>query len=275
MADTQTVEQQAALMGWVPKEQFRGDEANWVEAEAFVEKGKHVMPILHKNNERLLATVGGLNAELASLKAKIAEQSASMEDFRVFHEEATKAQVAAARREILDGLKAAKVDGDVDAEVAAQAQLSEFDSAQRVTKTVATVVPPKEAPVSDTISPEFKAWNAVNTWFGTDHIKTGMAQGVANKLRAEGNTKTGNAFLDDVTAGVDALFGGGSPRQDKVEGGGGAGGPRGSGPATYANLPAEARAICDKQAARFVGENKMFKDVKSWQTHYAKLYTGE
>ena len=52
-ADGQDVEQEARLLGWVPQEEFRGNKDNWETAEAFVERGQHLMPIRRQNNVRL------------------------------------------------------------------------------------------------------------------------------------------------------------------------------------------------------------------------------
>ena len=278
MSDGQTIEQQATLMGWMPKENFRGNPETWVDAESFVEKGKHVLPILHKNNERLLGQVGTLTTELNALRAKIASQEASMEDFKTFHAEATKAQVAAARKEILEGLKAAKTEGDVDAEIEYTAQLSQFDAAQKAPPAAPVEGSKPAVPQVTELAPAFKAWQADNPWFGTDHARSGAAQGIANQLRAQGDTSLGLEFLNKVAQGVNELFGphdSGTP-PSKVEsprGSDGAG--RDSGPVSYAKLPADARAVCDKQATRFVGPDKLFKTKAEWQSHYAKTYFGE
>ena len=45
---------EASAQGWVAKDDYRGNEADWVDAETFVRRGKEIMPILRKNNEKLL-----------------------------------------------------------------------------------------------------------------------------------------------------------------------------------------------------------------------------
>ena len=51
--------------------------------------------------------------------------------------------------------------------------------------------------------------------------------------------------------------------------GGGGGGPAGK---SYSDLPADAKAYCEKSAGRFVGPGKRYKDVDSWRKGYAKSY---
>src|ERR1035437_653917 len=124
-------EQEASLMGWMPKEQFKGDPAKWTSAEEFVDRGKHLMPILRKNNERLVGEIEGLKTQVNQLNASLSESSGAMKDLMKFHEKATKTQVAKARSDLLAELKEAKTEGDVDAEIEATSKLSEFDAAQK------------------------------------------------------------------------------------------------------------------------------------------------
>lgn len=270
MSDDNSVEAEARLMGWVPKEEFRGSEDIWVDADSFVEKGRHITPILRKNNERLLSELGAMKEQNAKLNTAVSELTESMEALKEFHAESTKAQVARARSDILAELKAAKEEGDIDREVAAQSDLSEFDAAGKAVKAPAK----KEESVTQTqeITPEFKIWNKENPWFGTDLAKTGMAQGIAQQMRNEGSALVGREFLDAVTEAVEAKLGGTKKKVDKVEGSRGGGGGGSSGGSSYADLPADARAACDKQASKFVGENKVYKTVKEWNAFYADQY---
>ena len=261
-------EQEATLMGWMPKEQFRGDPAKWTDAQEFVDRGKHLMPILRKNNERLVGEIEGLKTQVNQLNASLSESSGAMKDLMRFHEESTKAQVAKARADLLAELKEAKTDGDVDAEIEAQSKLSEFDAAQKAVVTPAK----KEEPKPEEVSPEVKQWNLENPWYGVDQERTGLALGVANKLRAQGSTLTGRPFLEAVATIVAERLGEGETRSptSKVEGGGRGANTRGG--TGYTGLPSDARAQCDKDAGKFVGPNKAFKDVKSWNAYFADQY---
>jgi len=52
------VEEEARAQGWVGKDEFRGSDDDWVDADTFVKRGKEIMPILRKNNEKLLKELG-------------------------------------------------------------------------------------------------------------------------------------------------------------------------------------------------------------------------
>ena len=269
------IEQEARELGHLPKEQFRGDPDKWVDAETFVERGKHIMPILKKNNEKLLGTVGQLQAEVGSLKQSIASMTESTKELIAFHEESTKAQVAKARETLLAEIKAARVDENVDAEVAAVGKLSEFDAAQKAVAKAEAPSTSTPTPTPEPVSPEVAAWMAENPWYGSDEIRTGMALGVAKQLRKNGDARMGSEFLAAVAEIVEDKLGEGdkSPASpaSKVESNRGSGGGR-SGRQDYASLPPDARAYCDKQAEKFVGPSKVFKTAKDWQAHYATEY---
>lgn len=44
---------EARQHGWVPKDEFKGDPARWVDAETFATRADEVMPLLRKTNEHL------------------------------------------------------------------------------------------------------------------------------------------------------------------------------------------------------------------------------
>ena len=74
------VEKEACLFGWVPKEEFRGSESDWVDADVFVKRGKEINPILRKNNELLMKKLDEKAKEIDSIKA-------SVEEFKKFQKE--------------------------------------------------------------------------------------------------------------------------------------------------------------------------------------------
>src|SRR5207245_9430006 len=138
----------------------------------------------------LLSELGAVKEQNAKLNTAVSELTESMEALKEFHAESTKAQVARARSDILAELKAAKEEGDIDREVAAQSDLSEFDAAGKAVKST-TKKDGEQVIQTQEITPEFKTWNKENPWFGTDLAKTGMAQGIAQQLRNEGSALVG------------------------------------------------------------------------------------
>lgn len=274
--DTQVdpaVEREAKTLGWVPKDRFRGASETWVDAAEFVERGRTILPIVRQNNRVL-------NDRVQNLETRLAEANDVIESLKEIGVSVAKDRIAAAKRELAAELKQARTDEDTDAEVEIQSKIAELATVEKETKTVKTTPAATKPP----LDPEFKAWLDDNPWFGKDKRKTGLAQGIVQELRSDhaNDGLTGRAFYDRVSEEVDAAFGasksakGGDadPPADKVEGSrGGAGGSSSKGRKfDYAALPAAAKTQCDKDATKFVGEKKAFKDVAAWRAEYSRLY---
>ena len=268
-----TPEQQekAGRLGWVPPDKFRGDASKYVDADAFLDRAEHVMPILKQNNDRLQEQIGGLTGEVSKLKELLAASQDSIKALNEFYTEETKRQAASARSKLLAELKAAKTAGDVDSEVEITDELAQLNAAETQAKNA-----PKEAkPAANATppqTPEFKAWNAENKWFGADKRRTALAVAIAEELRDKGDTRVNRAFLDEVSAEVERIVGvdnrGGS---DKVEGGRG-NARRVSGGHTFADLPQDAKDACHRDAKRLVGPGRAFKTMTDWEKRYVEVY---
>src|SRR5258708_7320220 len=77
----QEILDEAMAEGWRPEEEYNG-KAPWVDAETFVKRGREINPILKKNNDRLLAEIKALKAEVDSSKMsvkKLEEHNANIE----------------------------------------------------------------------------------------------------------------------------------------------------------------------------------------------------
>ena len=79
------IENRAKMQGWVPKEEFRGDQAKWISADEFVKRADHMMPILKSVNKRLEGQVSELNKKLSQTQDMIGKmvkiQGKYSEDF--------------------------------------------------------------------------------------------------------------------------------------------------------------------------------------------------
>lgn len=273
----ENLEVRAKEMGWVPKEEFKGDPEKWTDAAAFVENGDRVLPILRKNNQVLHGELTTVRGELNTMKAALENSAQVIEDLSTFHKEQLAEKVKETRKNLTAELVAARKDDDVDTEVKVQGELNRLDAAEAAEtvrreqedKTVERkVVNPAEDPV-------FQAWASDNPWFKSDKERRRYADAVARGLREEGDKTTGRAFLDKVTSETEAFFAkqGMNGSRGKAEGsngpserGGGGGGK------SYSDLPAEARAQCDKESAKFVGKSAKWPDMKSWQNYYTETY---
>ena len=123
-------ESEARSQGWVPQEEFRGKEDDWVDAETFVRRGKEIMPILRKNNEKLLK-------ELAEAKKAAEEAREAAKEFREFQKELTERKVKELSTQI-EQLKQAKREaissGDGDRVIAIDDAIDDIKEEQRAAK---------------------------------------------------------------------------------------------------------------------------------------------
>lgn len=290
MSDTDTsntpdtnFEAEALKMGWSPKEKFRGDASHWVDAKTYVERGRQFLPLLQANNRRLNEQLALSQEENKRLAGLVESTQASVEELKKFHREDTRAKLEDQKKALMGQLKQAKKDDDVDAEVELQDQISRVNTAlqqdaahkEKQEEGADKSGPAAKSSTADDPAmkdPAFLAWAERNSWFGKDRRQTLLANAIATDLATQPHRKYGVAFWDALDEALEeAGVGGAGNGASKVGGAGRGGASSGNGKA-YKDLPADARAVCDRQASTFVGEGKAFKDKAAWQQHYAEIY---
>ncbi len=269
----QELEKEARSMGWDPE--FKGEK--FITAAEFVEKGKSIMPILQKNNERLQNTIRQQEGKLGAMEHSLKAANAAIEALQASHDEDTRAQVEAARAALKDELAAASEAGDHKGVADATAKLVELGAAEDKAE-----VKPKgngkdqqQQQQQQELHPEVKDWMGSHSDFMSNQRKVALANVVAAELRSKGDTRVGKAFLDDVQQEVEETLAGGKKRggDGKVLEGAGGGDQRGAdSKKTYSDLPKEAKDACDSLAKKLVGPNRAHKDLASWRTSYVKQY---
>lgn len=290
MADEEVIDQvqevpaeliaEARDMGWRPKDEFKGDEAKWVDAKTFVERGEHVLPIVKATNARLRQDLASTNARLEEVSAALEASKESTDALERYHQEDVKQKVEKARAELKTQLVAAKKAGDVESEVNLTDELTRLNTAEISTEEELpkkTVTP--DAPRDYTKDPIFIAWKEDNPWFGTDRAKTAIATDVSAQLRASGDVSVGREFMDKVavaTAKEVARLGGGraTTKVESSKGGSTTDGGNGKGK-SYADLPADAKAACDSYTRDLVGPNRRYKTTDEWRKSYAEQHFKE
>lgn len=261
------IEQEALALGWVPQEQFRGDAAKWVDAETFVNRGKEIMPILRKNNEKLLGEVESLKGTIGTMQTSLNAATEAMAEFKQYHEDTAK---RAYQKAVAD-LKAQKVEALENGEhrkvVEIDDALRELDKeAPKAMQSGNKVAPPVQAQAPNPMQdPVFAQWESENRSWLVDPDKQAYANSIAQYLNATTKLR-GREFLDKVKDEVEKRYTTASPQ--KVEGG--ATQSRSSGRNSYSDLPADAKAACDRMGAKLVGDNKAYKSMEEWRKQYAK-----
>jgi hypothetical protein len=263
------IEKEALALGWVPQEQFRGDSAKWVDAETFVSRGKEIMPILRKNNEKLLGEVESLKGTIGTMQASLSAATEAMSEFKQYHEDTAKR----AYQKAVNDLKAQKVEAMENGEhrkvVEIDDALRELDKeAPKAMRSGNTETPaPAPAQVPNPMQdPVFAQWESENRSWLIDPDKQAYANSIAQYLNATSKMR-GREFLDKVKEEVEKRYSTNTPQ--KVEGGGAQ--PRTSG-RSYSDLPADAKAACDRMGSKLVGDSKAYKSVDEWRKQYVKDY---
>jgi len=252
------VRQEAESQGWVPKEKFRGNEADWVDADTFVKRGREILPILRKNNENLIK-------DLNATKEQLKEFRQAAEEFKQFQREAYERKASEYEKriqEIKESRAQAISDGDgqrVNAlDDALDLAKEEFKEAKQAVKDADTVKVPE--PTQAEVDPGLQAWLDRNTWFGEDRRMTAVVNGIGESLRLEFPLLKGQPFLDKLDEVLaeefPTKFGKKQSPSSRVESGSGRQSRGGSNAQSYDNLPVEAKAACD----RFVKQKLMTRE---------------
>ena len=238
-------EEQARKQGWVPQAEWKGEPEKWTDADTFVERGEKIAGIATKRNRKLEDEIDTLTAQMTELQTSNAE-------FGEFHTQ-TVAKMRKDRESAIQAMREEKATA-----------ISEGDGG-KVLKIEDDIKALEQQPVASGGSQN--DWARENTWYATDKTLKTFADGVANRLRQEGNTQEGKAFLDEVAKETKATFPDkfkNPKRTETVTTGGSQTDETGSAvDKTFEALPADAQAACD----RFV-KSGIFKSREAYVRTY-------
>jgi len=184
-APSPEIEAKAREIGWVPRDQWRGNPDVWRPADEYVRRGEEVLPIVRSNLEKERARVADLQAQLERSKTefddRLRRQAAMQQRMLEQQKHQIHQQYIAAKRE-------AAASGDLDRydnlDRGHAAALREFDAQH----TIDEPPPTPQAPIS-TPPPEVKAFFDKHAgWWGKDNALTEEAialHGVLLKTRRD------------------------------------------------------------------------------------------
>ncbi len=276
--------EEATTLGWVPKDKWKGKESDWSPADEFVEKGRHVLPILAENNKRLKGELLTRDQKIATLESAVANSEKAIAALEKHFTAATKAQVAQAKKDLIEQIKIARESGDVEGEFTLLEQLDSVkvdEKAATATQSKKEEAPSKKDDNSQFLTPEIIQWGKDNPWYETDKKMRKSMDRTCEDLRDEGETSTGVEFLEKarklMERRMDYFKDFDKTPGTKVEGGApGRGGSTGNSSKSFASLPADVKKACHEDNAVLVGPGKgQYKTVKDWEDAYAKMYYGE
>lgn len=248
------IEELAMETGWAPKDDWRGDEEAWVDAPAFIRQGReNLKSSLAKQDKQLEG--------MESLKGTVAEFKEHMEntDKRAY-DRAIK-DLKAKQREAVE-------EGDTEVYDSIQEEIEDIDKEVVASQPKKTEDRPPRDPVFDAWIPDNKWYNGKSNddVFLTGRANAEVAPTIATTFpEIVGTREYYDKISEQLRKDYPDRFGKSSrTRPAAVEGAGTGGGEKPSeGKKSYADLPQDAKEICD----RFIGEG-LVKDKDAYVSQY-------
>jgi hypothetical protein len=232
MSDT---EKRARAMGWVPKEDFRGDEDRWVDSDTFLDRGENIMPIL---KERLTK----FEQNNTALTDKLDKATKQLETFVTHHKQTYKRAYDNAFRDLDAKQREAVSAADTDA----------YDQLQQEKEDLQKEVEDmreQQAPAAAPESPAYGRWLDENSWYKTDTDRQLFVDALGANLQANQTYKTDEEFYAELTRRTKEAFPGRFENVQQVKpaavegGGGGVDADLTGAGKKWADVPPEAKEI--------------------------------
>lgn len=264
------VEAQARRMGWVPREDFRGDAEKWRPARDFLDRGMNLLPVLQQQYR-------ALDGRYATMQAQLRDSQKALADLTERTRRADERAYQRAVRDIESRRQAAVASGDTTAFAAAERELQDLrDTAPSPVAWAEGGAPPASpspAPVErvEAMPNEIMDFVQANPWFSSNAEARQDAIAIQSAVDRQHPGLSLAERLEITRRKVrqlhPALFENkrreAPPPVSPSRGEGGRGGnPRG-----FEALPAEARREYDRYARALSGKGKpLTKD--EWAGYY-------
>jgi len=244
VSEERNYEEEARVQGWRPKEEFKGPEEKWTDAQTFVEKGEKITGILKSRLDRQdqqIAELRSANKDFGEYQQQLRESDRKKAQARIAELEAKRAEAVTAG----DGQEFTRTDQEI----------------QRERDNLSAPPPPNNESSIEA------AWAGQNTWYGRDQALTAFADGVSGMVEAEGYN--GQARLDEIARRTKATFpdsfeNPNKSRANGVEQGGQI--ETGNEKAhTYENLQPEDKAACDRFVANGITTQEDYVKNYEWE----------
>ena len=246
--DREAIEKEARAQGWAPKEEFRGKESDWIDADVFVQRGREINPILRKNNERI-------QKELDKAKKDLADLKISAEEFKKFLKESTDKKIASYETELAElreKKKQAISSGDGELAVQLDDQMDAVKEAKAAAKEEAKEKPKASETKPTDINPKIQAWVDENRWYGSNKVMAATTNALAEEIREKNPFFNEDQFLEALDKELEQTFtpeklGRKVKAKNPMDSGTGSttGGTGSNKKESYESLPPDAKAACD------------------------------
>lgn len=151
------VQLKAIEQGWIPKEEFDGDEDEFIDAAEFVRRGE-------------------LFAKISSQSKKLQQLEESLVALKQHNSNIRKVEYERALKALKQEMRKAQVEGDTERAFALEDRMEEIQAEAK-----AVVNQPDEAPGP---TPEFLEWVESNPWYETNEVMRDAADAMGRRLHA-------------------------------------------------------------------------------------------
>lgn len=231
----------ASEMGWTPKEKFRGDPEKWVDAQAFYDKGQHVLPIVKSKLKEETAARLKLEAELKQTRQDTIALKQHMEKASAREKAELASEIARLKQERITAIQ----EGDGVRVDQVETRIEELKAAQK------EEVKPVQAEVKQEVDPAYAEWVKDNKWYLSDNVMTAYANARAYEMNLGGHS------LADTLKTIDAemrerfpeKFQDKSTERPSAQRGGGV--AKKAAPNSYEAMPLEDQKACDRMVNQY------------------------
>lgn len=159
------IEQKAIEQGWRPKEEFDGDEAEFIDAPEFVRRGELFTKIEHQSKE-------------------LKQVRQALEALKTHHSRVKETEYTRALKELEAARKQALVEGEHDRFFALEEKIDEIKEEKAAFDDEVKKV--DVAPSSNPNQASFENWLAGNSWYNKDRAMRVFADSLGQELRNSG-----------------------------------------------------------------------------------------
>lgn len=246
----QEAEAKAKRLGWVEADKFKGDPAKHISAEEFLKRGETLVPFLQRDNDKL-------HQGMSKLERQLKEQGDTLQKFVEFSSKAEERAYKRAKAELEAKLDSAIETADVAGAKQVRKEIEALDEDAKA------AVKPASDKAAVQIDPEIQSWinDPANEWFRKDAALNAAAVKIYGKLERDKPGVAKSELLAETKRQVMDKFPedfGINPTRESAAAvaspsGGGA---RKKGGKTFDDLPAEAKAACNKFVKTIPGYTK-------------------
>lgn len=161
------IEVKAIEQGWIPKEEFDGDESEFIDAPEFVRRGE------------LFAKIEKQSKEIKAVRQ-------ALEAFRIHHSKVKEAEYQRALNALKNARKEAFENGEHDKAFHYEDQI------ERIKEEKEQIVEELNQPVVDdnAYTEQFQSWVDSNPWYETNRVMRKAADALGLELHREGHSPT-------------------------------------------------------------------------------------